>query len=84
VQYDDDARQGTGKRSRVELAPGYRRRYLEEILDCVDLSELVRQLPAEGLVALMCVERDPGACHRSLVAERLATECGVSVLNVRP
>jgi uncharacterized protein (DUF488 family) len=84
VQYDDDARQGTGKRSRVELAPEYRRRYLGEILDRVDLSELVRELPAEGLAALLCVERDPEACHRSLIAERLTAECGVSVINLRP
>jgi hypothetical protein len=84
VQYDDDARQGTGKRSRVELAPEYRRRYLGEILDRVDLGELVRELPAEGLAALLCVERDPGACHRSLIAERLTAECGVSVINLRP
>lgn len=84
VQYHDDARQGTGKRSRVELAPEYRRRYLGEILDRVDLSELVRELPAEGLAALLCVERDPEACHRSLIAERLTAECGVSVINLRP
>jgi uncharacterized protein (DUF488 family) len=84
VQYADDARQGIGKRSRVELAPEYRRRYLEEILDAVDLGKLVHELPAEGLGALMCVERDPEACHRSLIAERLAAECGVSVLNLRP
>jgi uncharacterized protein (DUF488 family) len=84
VQYDDDARQGIGKRSRVELAPDYRRRYLGEILDRVDLSELVRELPAEGPAALLCVERDPEACHRSLIAERLTAECGVSVINLRP
>jgi uncharacterized protein (DUF488 family) len=84
VQYAADARQGIGKRSRVELAPEYRRRYLEEILDRVDLSELVRELPTEGLAALMCVERDPEACHRSLIAERLAAECGVAVIDLRP
>jgi uncharacterized protein (DUF488 family) len=84
VQYADDARQGIGKRSRVELAPEYRRRYLEEILERVDLSELVRELPAEGLAALMCVERDPEACHRSLIAERLVAECGVAVIDLRP
>jgi uncharacterized protein (DUF488 family) len=84
VQYAADARQGIGKRSRVELAPEYRRRYLEEILERVDLSELVRELPAEGLAALMCVERDPEACHRSLIAERLVAECGVAVIDLRP
>jgi uncharacterized protein (DUF488 family) len=84
MQYADDARRGIGKRSRVELAPEYRRRYLEEILDAVDLAKLVRELPTEGVGALMCVERDPEACHRSLIAERLAAEYGVSVINLRP
>jgi uncharacterized protein (DUF488 family) len=32
----------------------------------------------------MCVERDPEACHRSLIAERLAAEHGVAVSHIRP
>jgi uncharacterized protein (DUF488 family) len=84
LQYDEDARQGVGKRSRAELAPEYRERYLPEILDRVDLGELVRELPPDGLGALMCVERDPEACHRSLIAERLAGEYGASVVHLRP
>jgi uncharacterized protein (DUF488 family) len=84
AQYEADARQGVGKRSRVELAPEYRERYQSEILDRVELGELVRELPTEGVAALMCVERDPEACHRSLIAERLAPEQGVSVVHLRP
>jgi uncharacterized protein (DUF488 family) len=84
VQYEQDARQGVGKRSRLELAPEYRERYQREILDRVDLGELVRELPANGLAALLCVERDPEACHRSLIAERLETEFGTSVVDLRP
>jgi hypothetical protein len=33
---------------------------------------------------LFCVERDPEACHRSLIAERLADEYGLSILHLRP
>jgi uncharacterized protein (DUF488 family) len=84
LQYDEDARQGVGKRSRMELAPEYRRRYLQEILDRVDLSALVRELPAGGQAALMCVEQDPEACHRSLIAERLQADFGVAVVHLRP
>ena len=84
LQYDADARDGVGKRSRMELAPEYRERYLHEILDRVDLGELVHALPAEGTAALMCVERDPEACHPSLIAERLEAEFGISVLHLRP
>jgi uncharacterized protein (DUF488 family) len=84
VQYEEDERQGVGKRSRLELAPEYRERYLREILDRVDLGELVRNLPADGLAALLCVERDPEACHRSLIAERLEAEYDASVAHLRP
>jgi len=84
VQYGADARQGVGKRSRMELAPEYRERYLREVLDRVDLGELVHELQAQGTAALMCVERDPEACHRSLIAERLEAEYGVSVAHLRP
>jgi uncharacterized protein (DUF488 family) len=83
VQYEADARQGVGKRSRAELAPEYRERYVREILDRVDLGELVRELPAEGLAALLCVEGDPEACHRWLIAERLEAEYGVSAVHLR-
>jgi uncharacterized protein (DUF488 family) len=84
VQYREDDRLGVGKRSRAELAPEYAARYVDEILDHVDLDELVGELPVDRASALFCVERDPEACHRSLVAARLADEHGVSVVHLRP
>lgn len=83
LQYAEDDRQGVGKRSRVGLAPEYTRRYSAEILDQVDLTPFAESLPAEGAGALLCVERDPEACHRSLVAERLEAEHGVVVTHLR-
>ena len=84
LQYREDARRGVGKRSRAELAPEYRRRYAREILDPADLTRVVAELPDQGAGALMCVERDPEACHRSIIAERLAAEHGVAVRHLRP
>jgi uncharacterized protein (DUF488 family) len=84
LQYREDDRLGVGKRSRVALAPAYRERYVEEILDRVDLAPVVRELPTRGSSALFCVERDPEACHRSLIAARLAHEYGVQVVHLRP
>src|SRR4051812_22112445 len=80
LQYAEDARQGVGKRSRSKLAPAYVERYTREILDRADLAPVVERLPG----ALLCVERDPEACHRSLVAGRLAAAYGVSVVDLRP
>ncbi len=84
LQYAEDARLGVGKRSRVELAPEYVRRYTAEILDPADLGALVAVLPLEGAAALLCVERDPEACHRSLIAARLADRHGLAIEHLRP
>lgn len=84
LQYAEDDRQGVGKRSRVQLAPEYVSRYTTEILGPADLAPLVRALPSEGATALLCVETDPEACHRSLIARRLAAEHGVRVVHLRP
>jgi uncharacterized protein (DUF488 family) len=84
LQYRVDDRRGVGKRARTELTPEYRERYVREILDRVDLHSFVSELPADVASALLCVERDPEACHRSLIAERLATELGVEVEHLRP
>lgn len=82
LQYRADDRQGVGKRNRVALAPEYAERYTREILAPFDLGALVAELPGESVTALLCVERDPQACHRSLVAERLRTEFGLPVANL--
>lgn len=84
LQYAEDARQGVGKRSRVELAPAYREGYTRQILDRADLDLFVTQLPARGAASLFCVEADPNACHRSIVAERLQTRYGVDVVHLQP
>jgi uncharacterized protein (DUF488 family) len=84
LQYREDERRGVGKRSRTELAPEYRERYTREILDQVDLARILDELPRDAASALLCVERDPEACHRSLIAERLASEHDVRVTHLRP
>ena len=84
LQYDEDARQGVGKRSRERLAPEYVTRFTRERLDQVDLAPIVESLPANAATALLCVERDPEACHRSLVAARIASEFGLAVEHLRP
>jgi uncharacterized protein (DUF488 family) len=84
LQYRADAEQGVGKRSRSELAPEYRERYTREILDRADLESLVERLPRDGRAALLCVERDPEACHRSLIAARLRERYGLGVVDLRP
>lgn len=83
LQYEEDERKGEGKRSRTELAPEYVQRYTEEVLDQVDLEPIVRFV-GDNRAALLCVERDPEACHRSLVAARLERDFGLRVAHLTP
>jgi uncharacterized protein (DUF488 family) len=84
LQYRVDDQLGVGKRSRTHLAPEYAARYLHEILDQADLRPLIAEFPADGVAALFCVERDPDACHRSLIAKRLAEEHGFAIVHLLP
>ncbi|MGN6201993.1 MAG: DUF488 domain-containing protein [Solirubrobacterales bacterium] len=83
LQYEEDARKGEGKRSRSELASAYVERYTEEVLDRVDLAPIVKFV-GNNRAALICVERDPEACHRSLIAARLEEELGAPVTHLKP
>ena len=83
LQYEEDARRGEGKRSRTVLAPEYVSRYTEEVLDRVDLDPIVGFV-GNNRAALLCVERDPEACHRSLIAARLERQFGAGVTHLKP
>jgi uncharacterized protein (DUF488 family) len=84
LQYGEDAREGVGKRSRERLAPEFVTRFTCERLDHVDLAPIVESMPSDGAVALLCVERDPEACHRSLVAERIAADFDLALEHLTP
>ena len=84
LQYREDDRRGVGKRNRIALAPEYAERYTREVLDPFDLGALAAEFSGDSATALFCVERDPEACHRSLVAERLHAQYGLPVTDLRP
>jgi uncharacterized protein (DUF488 family) len=82
-QYAHDEQVGVGKRNRQELAEGYRSRYLTEILDGADLDAIVARLPQDTTSAFLCVETEPKACHRSLIADRIRA-VGAQVIDIVP
>ena len=84
LQYAEDDRRRVGKRSRRELATEFASRYTNEILDSADLTPIVSALSSTATTVLFCVERDPEACHRSLIAQRLTEQHGVTVAHLRP
>lgn len=75
----------TAKRQRSALSPAFVAAYLRERLIGFDSAAFVAGLgPEAHVVALFCVEREPAACHRSLLADRLARDLGASVKNLLP
>jgi len=80
-----DKAEGVAKRKRAALGELFVTAYREERLAAFDSREFVEQLgPNARVVALFCVEREPAACHRSLLAERLQGDLGVEVVHLTP
>jgi uncharacterized protein (DUF488 family) len=82
-QYAEDERMGVGKRDRSQLGPAFKSAYAEECLDAFDSAGFLAEIGSDQPICLFCVERDPDACHRSLVAEKLAS-AGAAVRHLLP
>lgn len=84
-QYAEDKKMHVAKRKRSQLSPNFINAYHEEILNDFDVDAFIMELPEDTKVlALFCVEREPGACHRSLVAEKIQAATGASVEHLLP
>lgn len=85
VQKSEDASIGITKRGRTELSPAFVQAYRKGCLADFDVNDFVKAVgPNSRLVALFCVEREPEACHRSIVADWLIHACGVHVEHLKP
>lgn len=85
AQHDADTRQGVAKRSRTELGPAFRDRYVQECIRGLDASGLLNQtLGGAQRPVFFCVEREPKACHRSLLTDELARQTGLPVEHIVP
>lgn len=80
-----DKAEGIARRKRTELSPAFVAAYERDVLAVFDPQSLLDELPANArVVALMCVERHPSACHRSLLAEHLRQATGAEVTHITP
>jgi uncharacterized protein (DUF488 family) len=80
-----DKAAGIARRKRTALGPAFIAAYERDVLADFDPQALRDDLPAGArVVAFMCVEREPAACHRSLLAERLRQAWGVGVQHLTP
>jgi uncharacterized protein (DUF488 family) len=84
-QFAADKASRTAKRQRAVLDPAFAAAYRQERLAGFDSQQFVVDLgPEASVIALFCVEREPAACHRSLLAERLARDLNVAVCHLLP
>jgi uncharacterized protein (DUF488 family) len=85
VQKKHDTETGTEKRARTRLSPEFIEAYKSEVLDGFDIETFRSRVGNNAkVVALFCVEGQPEACHRSLIAERLGRDLGFEVEHIRP
>ena len=84
-QKDADKAEKIAKRNRSTLSPTFIQEYRESVLASFDPQSFFDDLP-EGtrVAALFCVEREPAACHRSLVAEELRAKTRVEIEHLQP
>ena len=84
-QYDTDRATHTAKRQRTALSPEFIAAYTQQRLANFDSPAFLAALgPQAHIVALFCVEREPAACHRSILAERLAVDLGLTLAHLTP
>ena len=84
-QVKTDKATKTAKRMRTVLDKAFITAYYTECLAEFDPHGLLNNLEANAqVVALFCVEKEPEACHRSLVADRLATELKLELEHIVP
>jgi uncharacterized protein (DUF488 family) len=84
-QAEADKELGVAKRKRTTLGEAFIKGYQERILAGFDSRRFIEGLgPATQVAALFCVEREPAACHRSLLAERIAHDLNLEVVHLSP
>lgn len=80
-QADKDT--NTTKRQREGLSLSFIKAYENECLVGFDVDEFISRIGQESKkVVLFCVEQSANACHRSLVAEKLAEDLNLKIVNL--
>lgn len=85
IETDADHAAHIRRHDRDSLAPAFIDAYNRTVLATFDTAEFMAQLPdTTAAFALFCVERVPTACHRSLLAARLAHDLNATVEHLTP
>lgn len=85
AQAKADKAHHVARRKRTVLGDVFVEGYRHDILKGFDSRKFIERFGKDSsVVALFCVEREPAACHRSLLAERLEKDLGIKVEHIIP
>lgn len=84
IQYSVDKTHNISQRRRETLSPEFITAYKNRVLKNFNFQNLINQLESMDAkkVVLFCVEKNPAACHRSLVAEQFHKRYGSGITNL--
>ena len=83
-QFKADKAQRVSGRQREAISSEYATAYKKEVLGRFDVESFVESFPARAKVVLFCVEHEPAACHRSIVAQAIKNVSGKRVPDITP
>jgi uncharacterized protein (DUF488 family) len=83
-QQKADQAGGVKKRARSGLSPAFIEAYESAVLSDLDPQAFLDEQGDAAVLALFCVERYPDACHRSLLAEHIASPFNLEVEHILP
>jgi uncharacterized protein (DUF488 family) len=83
-QKDADKLNKETKKQRHTLGTVFRQEYCEQILNNFDFNSFAKELEEKSVnkIVFFCVEEHAEACHRSLVAQKLAQTLNVKFTNL--
>jgi uncharacterized protein (DUF488 family) len=72
------------KRDRQKLGVVFKENYNNKILSVFNINEFMNQLKGIGAnkVVLFCVEEHHGACHRSLVGDKISSDLKLNIQHI--
>jgi uncharacterized protein (DUF488 family) len=84
MQLKADKKLGITGTSRESISEDFATAYRKHILSKFDLDQFLSAFPKNARAALFCVEHEPKACHRSLVAQEIAVRMKSKVDDITP
>lgn len=83
MQKQEDEKLGIAKRNRRSLGQTFIQEYEKQCLSRFDSSKFMKSLAPEiKVICFFCVEREPEACHRALVAKHLFNDLNLPIEHI--